>query len=77
MIGGNFIRNFIYKFSLVASIVGIIGMSKEVVLNKTKIGRYCRTTVPEEVRKFLEIGEGDEIEWVFNDGKILVRKASG
>ena len=52
-------------------------MSKEVVLNKTKVGRYCRTTVPEEVRKFLEIGEGDEIEWVFNDGKILVRKASG
>ncbi|MHA1834095.1 MAG: AbrB/MazE/SpoVT family DNA-binding domain-containing protein [Candidatus Baldrarchaeia archaeon] len=57
--------------------VGIIKMSREVVLNKTKIGKYCRTTVPDEVRKLLEIGEGDMIEWIFNGGKILVRKASG
>ena len=50
-------------------------MPKEVVLSKTKIGRYNRTTVPEEARKFLEVKEGDEIEWVFSDGKIYVRKA--
>ena len=51
-------------------------MSKEVVLSKTKIGRYNRTTVPEGARKFLEVKEGDEIEWVFSDGKICVRKAA-
>ena len=51
-------------------------MPKEVILSKTKIGRYYRTTVPESVRKFLEVKEGDEVEWVFNDGKIYVRKAT-
>jgi len=50
-------------------------MPKEVVLSRTRIGRYNRTTVPEEARKFLEVKEGDEIEWVFSDGKIYVRKA--
>ncbi|RLG97673.1 hypothetical protein DRO19_05460 [Candidatus Bathyarchaeota archaeon] len=49
-------------------------MSREVVLNKTKIGRYCRTTVPDEVRKLLEIGEGDMIEWIFNDGNSYLKK---
>ena len=50
-------------------------MAKEVVLNKTRIGRYFRTTVPSEVRKFLEVDTGDVVEWVFDDGKIVVRKA--
>ena len=48
---------------------------REVVLSRTRIGKYNRTTVPDEVRKFLNVGEGDEIEWVFVDGKIYVRKA--
>ncbi|MEM2112086.1 MAG: AbrB/MazE/SpoVT family DNA-binding domain-containing protein [Candidatus Bathyarchaeia archaeon] len=52
-------------------------MAKDVVLNKTRIGKYFRTTVPSEVRKFLEVDDGDQIEWVFNDGKIMVRKVSG
>ncbi|RLF01439.1 MAG: hypothetical protein DRK00_11455 [Thermoprotei archaeon] len=51
-------------------------MPKEIVLCKTKVGRYYRTIIPESVRKFLEVKEGDEIEWVFNDGKIYVRKAT-
>lgn len=51
-------------------------MSKEVVLDKTRIGKYYRTTVPDGVRKFLEVGEGDAVEWVFNEGKITIRKAS-
>lgn len=54
----------------------VVAMPKEVVLSKTKIGRYNRTTVPEEARKFLEVKEGDEIEWVFSGGKIYVRKAA-
>jgi len=54
----------------------IVEMPKEVILSRTRIGRYNRTTVPEEARKFLEVKEGDEIEWVFSDGKIYVRKVS-
>jgi len=54
----------------------IVRMPREVVLDKTRIVKYYRTTIPEGVRKFLEVGEGDEVEWVFNKGKIIVRKAS-
>lgn len=36
------------------------------------LGGY-RTTIPREVRKLLGIGESDEAEWVFEDGKIIVR----
>jgi hypothetical protein len=65
------------RLALEDSIVEAIGrMSKEVTLDKTRIGKYCRTTVPEGVRKFLEVSEGDSVEWVFNEGKIFVRKAS-
>jgi len=32
-----------------------------------------RTTIPREVRKLLGIGESDEAEWVFEDGKVIVR----
>jgi len=53
----------------------LVEMPKEVVLSKTRIGRYYRTTIPESVRKFLEVKEGDEVEWVFNEGRIYVRKA--
>ncbi len=47
------------------------------VLAVTRIGRYYRTTVPREVRKILGLGENDEIEWILEDGKIVIRKASG
>jgi bifunctional DNA-binding transcriptional regulator/antitoxin component of YhaV-PrlF toxin-antitoxin module len=50
-------------------------VSREVVLDKTRLGRFYRTTVPESVRKFLNVGQGEFVEWVFNDGKIYVRKA--
>ena len=45
------------------------------VLARTRIGRYFRTSVPREVRKILEVSENDEIEWILNDGVIVVRKA--
>jgi bifunctional DNA-binding transcriptional regulator/antitoxin component of YhaV-PrlF toxin-antitoxin module len=51
-------------------------VSREVILDKTRIGRFYRTTVPENVRKILNIGQGDFVEWIFNDGRIFVRKAS-
>lgn len=50
-------------------------ISKRVVLKTTKLGRYNRTTVPEEVRKLLNLQEGDEIAWVLEENRIIVEKA--
>uniref|UniRef100_A0A7J3Z8V3 AbrB/MazE/SpoVT family DNA-binding domain-containing protein n=1 Tax=Ignisphaera aggregans TaxID=334771 RepID=A0A7J3Z8V3_9CREN len=47
------------------------------VLAVTRIGKYYRTTVPREVRKILELNENDEIEWVLENDRIIVRKRSG
>jgi len=41
---------------------------------RTRVGRYDRITIPREVRKLLGISEGDIIEWVYEDGKIIVRR---
>ena len=45
------------------------------ILAKTKVGRYHRTTVPEEVRRILDIKEGDEIVWIQEGDKIYIEKA--
>jgi len=45
------------------------------ILAKTRIGAYYRTTVPEEVRKLLKVGRGDEIVWILDGDKIIVDKA--
>ena len=47
------------------------------ILAHTKIDKNNRTTVSREVRKLLEIGNGDAIEWVYEEGRVYVRKASG
>jgi len=44
------------------------------ILATTRVGRYFRTTIPREVRKILDINENDFIEWIFEDGKIVVRR---
>jgi len=44
------------------------------VLASTKVGRRYRTTVPREVRKILDLGKEDEVEWAFEDGRVFVRK---
>lgn len=44
------------------------------VLAVTRIGKYYRTTVPREVRKLLNIKENDEIEWIFEDSRIIIKK---
>jgi len=44
------------------------------ILARTKVGRYFRTTVPREVRRILEIGENDVVEWVLENGVIIVKK---
>jgi len=43
-------------------------------LSRTRVGRYSRTTIPREVRKLLGISEGDFVEWVYEDGRVYVRK---
>ncbi len=40
----------------------------------TRVGKFYRTTVPREVRKILEPKENDEIEWILDDGKIIIKK---
>jgi AbrB family looped-hinge helix DNA binding protein len=47
------------------------------VLAVTRVGRYYRTTIPREVRKLLGINENDEIEWVFEGNKVIIRKKGG
>jgi len=47
------------------------------VLARTRVDRQYRTTVPREVRRILEVGRGDEIEWVFEDSKVIIRKGGG
>jgi AbrB family looped-hinge helix DNA binding protein len=50
------------------------GRSPTPILSRTRVGRYNRTTVPREVRKLLGIGEGDVVEWVYEDGRVIVRR---
>jgi AbrB family looped-hinge helix DNA binding protein len=50
-------------------------MSREIILDKTKVGRANRTTIPESIRKLLQIKEGDFLEWIFDNGRIFIRKA--
>ncbi|MEM4592170.1 MAG: AbrB/MazE/SpoVT family DNA-binding domain-containing protein [Sulfolobales archaeon] len=57
------------------SVVGAIEFMP--VMARTRIGRYYRTTIPREVRKLLELKENDEVEWVFENGVVYVRKAEG
>ncbi|MEM1696276.1 MAG: AbrB/MazE/SpoVT family DNA-binding domain-containing protein [Desulfurococcaceae archaeon] len=47
------------------------------VIARTRIGRYYRTTIPREVRKLPELRENDEVEWVFENGMVYVKKAQG
>jgi len=47
------------------------------VLARTKVDRQYRTTVPREVRRILEVGRGDEVEWLLEDGMVVVRKRGG
>ncbi|RLE92008.1 MAG: hypothetical protein DRN04_11440 [Thermoprotei archaeon] len=54
-----------------------MSVGRRVVLKVTKLGRYFRTTVPGEVRKLLNLREGDEIIWILENNKIVVEKAEG
>jgi bifunctional DNA-binding transcriptional regulator/antitoxin component of YhaV-PrlF toxin-antitoxin module len=49
-------------------------LSKEIALDKTKLGKFNRTTIPESVRKLLQVREGDFVEWIFDNGRIFIKK---
>jgi len=51
-----------------------VGIGNSVVLKTTRLGKYNRTTVPEEVRKLLGLREVDEIAWVLEGNGIVVEK---
>lgn len=57
------------------TIVGVVEFMP--VLAVTRIGKYYRTTVPREVRKLLGVDENDEVEWIFEDNKVIIRKKGG
>jgi len=73
IVGDDGSDRYLYFLIKAYSIVGAIVVDMP-VLATTRIGRYFRTTVPREVRKILELKENDEIEWVLENRKIVVRK---
>jgi len=46
-----------------------------IVLQKTRIGRNYRTTVPEKVREELKLDMGDEILWIKEGDRIVIESA--
>jgi len=45
------------------------------ILDKTKVGKLNRTTVPEQVRELLQLRTGDEIVWIQEGNKVVVDRA--
>ena len=45
------------------------------VLARSKLWGKGHTTIPKEVRKLLDLNNGDYVEWIYEDGKIVVKKA--
>lgn len=66
------LRQLLLSLYITYSIVGAIELMPTLAI--TRIGKYFRTTVPREVRKLLGLRENDEIEWIFENGKIIIKK---
>jgi len=43
-------------------------------MNLTKVDKMGRTVIPSNIRKILNIKEGDYIEWTIENNKVIVRK---
>ncbi len=43
-------------------------------LSDTKVSEKNLTTVPKPVRNFLDVGEGNRIEWHVENGNVVIRK---
>mgnify|MGYP001772579152 CR=1 FL=1 len=48
------------------------GLEDMPVLPVTRVSKHYRTTIPREVRKLLGLNENNEIEWVFESGKVVI-----
>lgn len=46
------------------------------LLADTKVSEKNLTTIPKPVRNFLNVAEGDRVEWHVEDGHVIVRKVS-
>ena len=51
-----------------------VGWLPTPTLSKTKDGRYNRITIPREDRRLLGISEGDIMERVYEDRKVIVKR---
>jgi len=51
-----------------------VGWLPTPTLSRSGDGRYNRITIPREVRKLLGISEGDIVERVYEDGKVIVKR---
>ena len=45
-------------------------------LTNTKVSEKYLTTIPKPVRNFLEVREGERVEWHVVDGEIILRSQS-
>ncbi|MGC8542867.1 MAG: AbrB/MazE/SpoVT family DNA-binding domain-containing protein [Vulcanisaeta sp.] len=46
------------------------------VLARSRVWHNGRTTIPREARAVLGISDGDEVEWVLENGEVKVRKVT-
>ena len=44
---------------------------------RSKLGDSGRTTIPQAVRSALGVGSGDEIDYVLDGGRVILRKSAG
>jgi AbrB family looped-hinge helix DNA binding protein len=51
-----------------------VGWFPTPTLSRTRDGRYNRITIPREVRKLLGMSEGNVVERVYEDGKVIVKR---
>ncbi len=51
-----------------------MSVTSKKLLKITRVGKYNRTTIPAEVRKLLDLQEGDEVAWFFENGNITIGK---
>jgi hypothetical protein len=62
----------IYRCCCTHIIIGAI--EDMLILAIMRMGKYYRTTIPREIRMFPGINEGDEVEWMFESDKMVIRK---
>lgn len=67
-----FQNNKTYLYVIVNYILGVIKIM--IMLTITKVGNYYKTTILYEIRKLLNISKNNEVKWVFENGRIYLRR---